>query len=235
MLPTADFFLIKAYILILGARADITVLKKVDNQVVETYRITGNECSGISVDDRFLSLFFKIFGSPCMKSLRQEDPIAFLDIVREISCIKSFVKEYSYGKTNMTIPYVSLEMFCQRDNENLPEKIASSPYAGVISLRGDKMRIDSNIIHNLFKPSIDKIMNLIEQVFTDYKGAPKVKGIVMVGAFSCCRLIQDTLKKTFSYKNINIPEDPEVAVMKGAVLCGHQPYQYIRSSSSEVR
>ncbi|CAG2242294.1 unnamed protein product [Mytilus edulis] len=69
----------------------------------------------------------------------------------------------------------------------------------------------------------------------EYKDAHKVKEIVMVGDFSECSLVQNAVRQTFSNRNITIPTDSGLAVMKGAVTCGNQPYRYKQISSSEVR
>lgn len=131
----------------------------------------------------------------------------------------------------MMIPFFSLDSFCNKHlAKDLKEVISSSIYGNGITLRCDRIRIDVDIINNLFKPTVDKIINLMKHGFADYN----VNEVVMVGGFSLCSLVQDAVRQTFSNKNIIIPKDADVAVMKGAVLCGHQPCKYIQLTSSEV-
>lgn len=97
------------------------------------------------------------------------------------------------------------------------------------------MRINSDLFCNVFKPTIDKIINLMENVFVDYKNSHEVSAIVMVGEFSECILVQEAVRQMFSKKDIIIPTYPGLADMLGAVLCGHQPCQYKQISPSQVR
>lgn len=48
-----------------------------------------------------------------------------------------------------------------------------------------------------------------------------VKTIVLVGGFAECALVQDSVKSKFSNKRVIIPEDCGLAVLKGAVMFGH--------------
>ncbi|CAG2210702.1 unnamed protein product [Mytilus edulis] len=51
---------------------------------------------------------------------------------------------------------------------------------------------------------------------------PIVKSIILVGSFSECSLVQETIRKTFSTRNVIVPEDSGLAVLKGAVIYGHK-------------
>ena len=49
------------------------------------------------------------------------------------------------------------------------------------------------------------------------------KMIVLVGGFSGCKIIQDNIKSFFPSYRVIVPEDAELAVLKGAVLFGYKP------------
>jgi len=50
-----------------------------------------------------------------------------------------------------------------------------------------------------------------------------LKMIVLVGGFSGCKILQDKIKSFFPNHRVIVPEDTELAVLKGAVLFGHKP------------
>lgn len=204
--------------------------------MIEKYRVTGNDCDYTSVNNRYLEFLCEIFGSQVMTSLRKEYLADFSSLERDFIGITRCVRENQSRRINITVPYVTLDSLCVKFYaKNIGEIVSSSMYGSGISMWGDKMRINSDIIHNLFKPTIDNIIVLMENVLTDYKDAHNVKEIFMVGGFSECSLVQDALGRTFSNNNIVFPEQPELVVIKGAVLFGHQPYEYIQLTSSEVR
>lgn len=228
--------ILKHYFLKLGYVADITVLTRDTNQLIEKYRVTDNDCDYTSINNRFLEFLCEIFGSQVMSSLRKEYPLTFSSLEWDFIGITRCVRKNQGRRINMTVPYCTLNSLCIKFyDKNIGEIISSSVYGSGISLWYDKIRIDSDIIHNLFKSTIDKIIVLMGNVLTDYKDAHNVKEIVMVGGFSEFCLVQDAVRQSFSNNNIVFPEDPELAVMKGAVLFGHQPYEYIQLTSFEVR
>ncbi|CAG2190450.1 unnamed protein product [Mytilus edulis] len=111
--------------------------------------------------------------------------------------------------------------------EDLKAVIASSPFGNEISLRGDKMRIDAHLMINLFKSTVDNILSLMVGILKDKK-VQSVTQILLVGGFSECRLIQDAVIKKFCDKEIIIPEEAGLSVLKRCCLFGHRP-DYVQS------
>lgn len=226
----------KQYFLILDCSADITVLRKDRNQVIEKYRTKGNDCGGASVNESFLDVICQIVGLQVFTELRKEYFYSYLELEREFEFVKRNVKEKQKSAIFMTVPYITLHCLCERYLASDVLKVfSSSIYSNAIVLVGAKMRINTDIFHNFFKPTIDKIIKLIKNVFANYKDSHNVQDIVMVGGFAECWFVQDAVRQTFSNRNLIISTESGLAVLKGAVFCGHQPNQYLRISSSEVR
>ena len=189
----------------------------------ELSRATGNDCGGISVDGRFFQLLIKILGGPLMKALKDEDPSAYIDLFREFETVKRTISSSLSGKVNFTIPYAALDELCQRFmNDDLSSVIRSSTFSKEITLRGDKMRVDIDLIKNLFKPTIDSIIFLMRNVLSENR-TKKVTQILLVGGFAECHLLRDAVCSAFPDKRIIIPDEAGLAVLKGAVLFGHKP------------
>jgi molecular chaperone DnaK (HSP70) len=83
------------------------------------------------------------------------------------------------------------------------------------------MRIDTNLIIDMFKQASERIIKLISDVLKKMKGS-NLEMIVLVGGFSGCKVIQDNIKSFFPSYRVIVPEDTELAVLKGAVLFGHR-------------
>lgn len=205
--------------------------------MIERYRTADNECGGSLVNETFLKFLVGIFGSQFMTSLQKEQPSVFSDIEEELELLKRNVKGNHSGKINFSFPYYNIDSSSKNYlGEDLHEAICSSIYGNDITpLIGHKMRINSDLFCNFFKPTIDKIINLMEKVFVDYKDSHEVSAIVMVGEFSKCILVQEAVRQMFPKKDIITPTYPGLADILGAVLCGHQPCQYKPISPSQVR
>lgn len=82
-----------------------------------------------------------------------------------------------------------------------------------------------DIVHTLFKTVIDKIITLMEDVFTEYRGSHKVTAIVMISGFSECMLVQEAVRQMFFHKSVIVLNDAYIAMVKGAVVCGSRSCQ----------
>lgn len=91
-----------------------------------------------------------------------------------------------------------------------------------ITFTGDKLRVQPRQVELLFEETCNKIVNHLEDIF----GKPEVTGtetILMVGGFSESTMLQHYIKTNFPDKRVIIPEEAGLAVLKGAVIFGHNP------------
>jgi len=91
-----------------------------------------------------------------------------------------------------------------------------------VSYTGDKLRLTPERAIGIFKPTCDQIVQHLKIIFEN----PSVKGtdaILMVGGFSESKMLQIAIKENFRDKRIIIPEEAGLAVLKGAVIFGHNP------------
>ncbi|CAC5356670.1 unnamed protein product [Mytilus coruscus] len=193
-----------------GSVTDITVIKNETNEATEKYYRTGNDCGGTA---------------SVMQSLKKEAPDAHQAIIRECEQIKRKVKG-NQDKIEMRVPYACLNNICLKiRDENFLSVISTSKYGNNIILKGDTLRIEADIVHTLFMSTIDKIILLMEDMFTDYKDAHNVADIVMIGGISECILVQEAVRQKFFHKSVIVSEDAYLAMVIGAVVCGSRSCQ----------
>ena len=212
-----------------GGTADITVHEKISNgQLKELCHAIGGDCGGTSIDNAFIQMIVKILGVPMITLLKQEDPTAYLDLLREFETVKRKIQTGRTGKVNFTIPFATINSLCEKhQHESLSSLIQSSPFASKIALRGDKMRVDADVMKSLFDKTINNIVSLVKDVLRK-PAAKDVPLLLLVGGFAECPLVQSAMKNNFLNKRIIIPEEAGLSVLKGAVLFGHKP-DYIAS------
>ncbi|XP_063412702.1 heat shock 70 kDa protein 12A-like isoform X2 [Mytilus trossulus] len=208
-----------------GCVANVTVIKTATLGIIEKFRRIGNDCGGTALDNRFLDLLDTIFGKSVMQSLNREAPDAHHAIIRECEQIKRNV-EGSQDKIEMRVPYACLNNICLKiRDESLFNVISTSKYSNDIILKGDFLRIEADIVHTLFKTTINKIITLMEDVFTEYRDSHKVTAIVMIGGFSECMLVQEAVRQKFFHKSVIVSNDAYISMVKGAVECGSRSCQ----------
>jgi molecular chaperone DnaK (HSP70) len=205
------------------------VHEKISNgQLKELCHASGGDCGGTSIDNAFIQMIVKILGAPMITLIKQEDPTAYLDLLREFETVKRKIQTKRTGKVNFTIPFATINSLCEsHKNESLSSIIQSSPFASTIALRGDKMRVDADVMESLFDETIKNIVSLVKDVLRK-PAATNVPLLLLVGGFAECPLVLSAMKKNFPNKRIIIPEEAGLSVLKGAVLFGHKP-DYIAS------
>ncbi|XP_063409591.1 heat shock 70 kDa protein 12B-like [Mytilus trossulus] len=210
-----------------GGTADITVHEKqTDGKLKELCKATGDACGGTSIDNEFFQLLVKIVGAPLMNSLSKNDPSAYLDLFREFETVKRTIIPNKTDRMNFTVPFVAFDTLCKKSfGEDFPSTVSSCSLSGKISLRGDKMRADIDVMKALFlKPMVD----IISQISIVIKQCENVSMLLLVGGFSESEMLQHAIRKEFPDKRIIVPEDAGLSVLKGAVLFGQNP-DYISS------
>ncbi|XP_063406077.1 heat shock 70 kDa protein 12A-like [Mytilus trossulus] len=211
-----------------GGTTDITIHQKLTKgSLEEICRASGGDCGGISVDNSFYQIFVKLLGAPLLKIMKEKDPSAYLDIFRELEAIKRTVDKTNQDNVTMSIPRAFLDEICKKHlHEDFEAVIKASPYKSRMKVRFDKLRMETDLIKNLFKEPSEKIIQLITDALNN-KYTDLVSVILLVGGFSDCKIIQDEIKAKFPKMRVIVPEEAGLAVLKGAVLFGHRPEQIV--------
>ena len=197
--------------------------RKSNGCLKELCHASGGDCGGMSIDNAFIQIMVEIIGAPLITLLKQEYPDAYLDILGEFEMIKGKIEADTTGKVNFTIPYATINYLCEKhQDKTLSSMIQSLPFASKIAFKGDKMRIDADIMKSLFEKTIINIVSLVKGVLRK-PAAKNVPLLLLVGGFAECPLVQSAIKTNFPDKRIIIPEEAVLSVIKGAVLFGHKP------------
>lgn len=213
--------------------ADVAVLENKTDQLIEIYRTTSNECGGKAMNKQFIHFLEEILGTSVIKNLKVRNQSDFLDLEREFEIKKKYFTN-EREKKYFRIPITLDEIFHEK-GERLRDYLRTFKYNTQISMVGNKLGIVNDLFFTILYPTIRHIILLMEKVISDFQHAHDITDIIMTGGVSCYSFVQDAVKKNFSTKRIFIPEDPEIAVLKGAVLLGLQPCRYIRCPKIKVR
>lgn len=208
---------------ITGGTADITVHLRSGEGVLDEVRpASGGPWGGKSVDDKFEGFLEEIFGKDLVEDLKHNYMEDYLDLFREFESKKRNIATVKTGKVHMKVPLALQTLAKKKIEKSLVEILKGSPYAESVHFANMKMHMSVDVFKDLFKVTIDGIVKHLKEVFKE-KNVQDVETILMVGGFSECELVQKAIKNNFKDKKVIIPEDPGLAVLKGAVYYGHVP------------
>ncbi|XP_076117122.1 heat shock 70 kDa protein 12A-like [Mytilus galloprovincialis] len=206
-----------------GGTADITVHQRYgDGSLKEVVPASGGPWGGKSIDEAFHSFLKRICGPKVMEELRKTELEDFIDLFREFETKKRSIRVDQTNKVVVTLPVALIDLV-KSHRGKMETALEQSPYGQAVSYSKQKLHISPDTFRDLFKSTTEALIKHLERMFRDDK-LSDLENLIMVGGFSECELIQHRMKEKFGkHKKIIIPEEAGLAVLKGAVLYGHQP------------
>lgn len=207
-------------IIIVGGTGDITVHeKKSDGTLKELHTVSGGPWGGNSVNNAFLELIESIVGKIVMNKFKQTQLADALDLEKGFEMKKRTITPDFSGKIVIKIPLSLHELF-QQSGQTIHEAVEQ--YGCKLKWVRDKMHIDASLIHKCFEKPLQEILKLVHTILSEQL-MTSLGTIMLVGGLSESKYVQKAFRDKFQDKNIIVPQDCGLAVVKGAVLFGHQP------------
>lgn len=191
-----------------------------DQKLKQLTKASGKNCGGNMIENHFMEV---IFGSEFLKDYQKLHPNSFLDLLRCFESMKRTVQFSTSLFINVTIPFTNLNSFCLSENGvSLYDFLSSKLKSEIAKVYKDKIRISLDYAKDQFKEICKEIVLLINEVFQSDE-LNSFTHIFLVGGFSKCMLVHDCLQNAFPRMKVIVPEDPDLAVLKGLVVFGYKP------------
>ncbi|XP_045204912.2 heat shock 70 kDa protein 12A-like [Mercenaria mercenaria] len=207
-----------------GGTVDMTVHEiQEDSTLRELAKANGGEFGGTKVDEKFIELLNDVFGPDVMEVIQQRFREDYLDVMQSFEIKKRRVSQDLNGTETFQIPvsftdtYKELNNIAIENRTSIPDRLKDK-----ITFNKDKMRVDAEVVKDLFTEVCDQISGIAKEFYQSVS-SHRVEKILMVGGFSESLMLQEKVRKTFPRVRVIIPEEAGLAVLKGAVLFGHNP------------
>ena len=122
----------------------------------------------------------------------------------------------------LRLPPALKEKAEQENKKRISEIIKSSKFVNDIDIRKDKLLISNSLFKGLFDHAIEKTLGHLNLVLAP-DSVKQDAMILMVGGFSESCLLQVAVENKFENHKLIVPPDPSTAVLRGAVIMGHNP------------
>lgn len=214
----------------IGKTVDISIYQKQSNGTYkELHRPTRGPWGGTKVDEAFDQMIIKIVGASCFQKFKDDFKADDLDIHRELETKKRTIMSESNSKTRIKLPYSLVTTFEEETGEKMKEVIQQTQYANKMTWERDKLKMEAGLFKELFREPINMLVEHLQQLMSE-DNLSDVSTILMVGRFSESPIMQDAIMKAFPAKRVIVPVDAGLAVLKGAVLFGHQSNSILESN-----
>lgn len=213
---------------LIGGTTDIAAYEVTGkNTLKEIHKPCGGQWGGITVKEEFNNFLTKLFGADVINEVKMKTPSDYYQLLYNFENTKtSFTDEHldkPHENQSLEIPESWLTHFTEVTECTLSEIIKQTMYHGRVSVKSGKMRIKNYFFRTFFDYSIKHVVNEMTQLLKKEE-LNEVKTILIVGGHSNSTILTKAIDESFkpAYQ-IVIPKDPDIAVMKGAVLLGFNP------------
>lgn len=205
-----------------GQTAEITIyLKKSDGTLKELHRPTGGLWGSTKINKAFERMMIEIVGSKVFEKFKNDNKHDYFDICREFEIKKRKITPTNSDKICIKIPITLAEIFREETGKEQREAINQTPYANKMTWRGDKLRMDAYLIEKLFTEPVDMLVKHLKKLLSK-DNLSDISTLLMVGEFSESPVMHDAIKRAFPDKKVMKPVEAGYAVLKGAVMFGHE-------------
>lgn len=209
-----------------GGTTDITVHEKTpDGCLKELHPVEGNAVGGTTVDLALLRLFEKIISAELLRRLKREKPAVFLDFYTELEEMKKTVQPNGNNYVIIKIAYSTLtRLLGKYTSKSLDDTMKEHCASNLIDaqLDDDNIVLDIEEVKKLLVKEIRQIVVTLKRVLAAAI-ASDITYIILVGGFVENKMLQKKIRDEFPNKTIVTPEQPGLAILKGAVLFGQNP------------
>ena len=200
----------------------------IDGSAKEITKPAGGPFGGTLVDEQFIFLMEKILGKNFIKKFKKahsEDWVRF--VVNFENRKKKFVKG---NDIRLPLSWLMGKEYSKFAKQNIEEAFKNAEVEGVsFSEQTGMIIIAPKQAQDLFTAAIENTIKLIGDMLKREKKLKNLDYIFLVGGFGECALLQEECMRVFSEKSkVLVPISAQLAVLKGAVTFGHEPWQ-IRS------
>ncbi|XP_052796428.1 heat shock 70 kDa protein 12A-like isoform X2 [Mya arenaria] len=207
-----------------GGTVDVTVHEVLPNgRLKELYTATGGKWGGMVVNKKFWSFIAELVGDQVFESFVNNNKDDYFDLLDDFESKKRVADPGSTSTITIKIPTTLQEQFRKVFKRELGEKVSEVRYENKVRLLGDKLRIDAKQFISFFDEAVGDIVAHVKELLESLSDI-NIRTIIMVGGFSESPVLQNAIRDAFHPgREIIIPQDASLCVMKGAVLFGHQP------------
>ncbi|CAG8471329.1 13538_t:CDS:2 [Gigaspora rosea] len=201
-----------------GGTVDLTmrtIIQKGNRLKEETER-TGDLCGSTFVDQEFIDFMGRVVGFTALQKFRTYAHGDLQRLVHRFFCLT--VKLPFTGDIEN---FESIELDLERECPSLIQYITGSERT-YLEENEWMIELDFESVKEMFDPTIDKIIKLINNQLLDLPNRRKCKAMFLVGGFSESPYLIKRVREKFQGRvpTIAFPRQPIAAVVKGAVKYG---------------
>ncbi|KAL3832241.1 hypothetical protein ACJMK2_023901 [Sinanodonta woodiana] len=206
-----------------GVTADMIAYEVMESDGLrELTEPNGGGWGGVDVDKAFWGLLRKICGDEAFVKFSAEETEDFLDLRNNFELKKRTIQlNPTMDKTSIRVCSELVDIYNKRRGVKLDNDTILSDEG--INFRKGHLELSNTVALSLFEETKCNIVEFFKTRYFSNGNIYDLDAIVMVGGFSASEVVQEAVKAAVIDMGISviIPDEPILAVVKGAVIYGH--------------
>ncbi|XP_054167177.1 heat shock 70 kDa protein 12A-like [Oppia nitens] len=210
-----------------GGTVDITChqMQTKEGSLKELHKAIGGPNGSVGVDINFEKLLSDIFGVDFIKQFKNKRPAGYVDLMSAFEARKRSATTYQTTTSNISLPFSFINFFKKSKGmsvDSAVKKYSDGKGITYCSKLG-MLRLDPTVMQQLFAPVAKQIISHIWDILNS-KHVKDVTFLFLVGGFSESHILQTHIRNAFSSRlKVIIPQSPNLAILRGAVMYGLDP------------
>ncbi|XP_078592854.1 heat shock 70 kDa protein 12A-like [Branchiostoma floridae x Branchiostoma japonicum] len=211
-----------------GGTVDITAHHiQPDDSIHEIFRATGGAWGGSRVNKEFEMKLKGIFGEDFIDNFKNSHPTDWLEIIGDFEMKKRSARSIEDKLTRIRLPSNFVNYYrcfpTHRNTDDIQDAIEERYPGGEVAINGDYLCLKGGIMRDMFEPAVSSIVEHIGNLLRKPK-LRDVRYFFLVGGFSGSAVLQKAIRDNFKNDyRILVPAEPNMAIVKGAVMFGKTP------------
>lgn len=194
-----------------------------DGHILEKDCPSGGLFGGIHVDREFEKLMSNAFGEDFIVKFREDFPNDWQVIMNRFEIQKRAEEDVDNDEISISLP-LNFILSCNQeigDNDDINNKIRRC-YKDKVDVSSGYLNITMETLGDLYRPIVTKIADHIHDLLAK-DSLRDVNTMFFVGGFSEAQFLRKEISHRFENKRVLIPQDPELAIIYGAVQFAQDP------------
>lgn len=167
-----------------------------------------------SAKQEFIRFLTRLFGGDVLKYLRDYHPLEYSELLH------NFEKKLKYFESDkvvtVRVPPKWYDAYKKFTGDILTNVISQTTFRDAVSFQNDKIRISPELFRKFYENATEFTIEMVEKTLA--KQSALGIGVVFIAGDHVDQVFVKTLKERYPAHRIIVSKNPELVVLKGAVL-----------------
>ena len=210
-----------------GGTVDITAHERLpDGELKELIPAIGGDWGGMQINKSFERLLERYFSKDFMSDFKHDCLATWISLQVDFEKKKRGTQPDGTSSISIDVNIAFGEYVQEKMGKTVKELLPTKDNGKDLFYHQGKLIITGTGVLELYHSNLGYIVQCLEKVFC----SPQLKGlryIFLVGGYSQSEYLYNALRVKFPNYAFLVPEQSSTAIMKGAVLFGHNPNRIV--------